>query len=229
MLIDNPGAITAALMLGLLGGSHCIAMCGGLASVLGMQGNTSQPTRFPILLAYNLGRISSYTLAGIILGLIGFGLSRSLLPLDLLRTAAGIMLVLMGCYIGQWFNGLVRIEKLGQTLWRQIAPLGQRWLPIRSIPSALVVGMVWGWLPCGLVYSALVYAATQAHPLGSALTMLAFGVGTLPAMLLTGYFAQQLQQWIRHTRVKQCSGIALIMFGLWTMPFIHTHFMGLVH
>ncbi len=229
-MLSDPGAtFTAAFMLGLLGGAHCITMCGGLASALGMQTARSAGGPLPLIICYNLGRLISYSLAGLILGLAGLWLSQQVLGLQVLRTLAGIMLILMGCYLGQWFNGLMFTEKLGQWLWRYISPLGKNFLPVRNARSALMVGLVWGWLPCGLVYSALVYASMQAHPAGSALTMLAFGAGTLPAMLLTGFFAQQLKALIQRSWVRQVSGVAMILFGLWTLPAVHGALMGHVH
>ena len=229
-MLSDPGAtFTAAFMLGLLGGAHCITMCGGLASALGMQTSRSAGGPMPLILAYNAGRLASYAMAGLILGFAGLWLSQQVLGLQILRSIAGIMLILMGCYLGQWFNGLILTEKLGQWLWRYIAPLGKGFLPIRNIRSALVVGLVWGWLPCGLVYSALVYASVQASPASAALTMLAFGAGTLPAMLLTGFFAQQLKALIQRPGVRHVSGIAMILFGLWTLPMVHGSIMGIVH
>ena len=144
----------SAFLLGLLGAGHCLGMCGGLASALGL--NTGQNDKLERLLAYNLGRISSYCIAGLIVGALGFWLSQQLSAAIVLRYLAAMMLILMGLYLGQWFNGLLVTEKLGQKLWRIIQPLGKRFIPIRSTSDALLIGMVWGWLPCGLVYSALI-------------------------------------------------------------------------
>ena len=143
---------SSALLLGLLGSAHCLGMCGGLVSALGLK--QQQASKPGYLLAYNLGRILSYTIAGLIVGLFGFWLSRQLGAAGFLRYFAAIMLILLGLYIGQWFNGLAPIEKIGGRLWQKIQPLATRYLPIRSNRAALVVGMIWGWLPCGLVYSA---------------------------------------------------------------------------
>ena len=155
-------------MLGLLGSGHCIGMCGGLSSALGLNSHPLKQTKSPSgtlinthILAYNLGRISSYTLAGLVVGSIGFLLSKGLSSLIVLRYLAAFMLILMGLYLGKWFNGVIYTEKLGKYLWPYLQPLSKRFIPIRNTKDALLVGMVWGWLPCGLVYSALIWASLE--------------------------------------------------------------------
>jgi sulfite exporter TauE/SafE len=209
-------------MLGFLGSAHCLGMCGGLASVLGLntQPNGDSQNRASFLLSYNIGRILSYCIAGLIVGNVGFWLSKQLAALEILRYLAGAMLILMGLYLGQWFNGILWTEKLGSKLWPYIQPLSTRFLPIRSINDALIVGMVWGWLPCGLVYSALIWASAEASILGSATIMLAFGLGTLPSMLASGLFAQKLANTIRKRWFRSCAGLMMIVFGIWSLPVI---------
>jgi len=213
-------------------------MCGGLASALGLHSRPSpllittdlnppdaidlNQSPFVRLFSYNLGRILSYCIAGIVVGSLGFWLSKQLGSSQILRYLAATMLILMGLYLGQWFNGIAFTEKVGSVLWRFIQPLGKRFMPVRSVKDALLVGMVWGWLPCGLVYSALIWASAEASLLGSALIMLCFGLGTLPSMLATGYFAQQLAHVIQNKAFRASSGLLMISFGIWSLPIIQS-------
>lgn len=222
MLFNDPAILLSAFMLGLLGSGHCLAMCGGLASALSL--NSPSESR---ILAYNLGRITSYSLAGLIVGSLGFWLSQHLSAFNVLRYLAAIMLVLLGLYLAKWFNGLIYAEKLGHYLWPKIQPLTKHFMPISSVKDAFVVGMVWGWLPCGLVYSALIWASLESSLTGSMLIMLSFGLGTLPAMLATGLFAQQLNSFLKRTSVRQISGLLMILFGIWTLPIVQQSIMNL--
>ena len=153
--------LISALILGLLGGGHCLGMCGGLMGALTMAIPAEQRNRrLQLLLAYNIGRISSYALAGLLVGLAGWAIGNSPAAL-LLRALAGILLVCMGLYLAGWWSGLTRIEALGRHLWRHLQPLTRRLMPVTSVPQALFLGAIWGWLPCGLVYSSLLWAASQ--------------------------------------------------------------------
>lgn len=235
-MLHDPHILLSALLLGILGSGHCLGMCGGLSSALGLNtpssnlskristNQTSRKNQFPIIdpyvLAYNLGRVISYTFAGLIVGILGFWLSKNLSSLTILRYLAAIMLILMGLYLGKWFNGIIYTEKLGKLLWPIIQPISQRFIPIRSVKDALIVGMVWGWLPCGLVYSALIWASLETSITGSMLIMLCFGIGTLPAMLATGLFAQKFNHYAKKTWFRSASGIMMITFGVWSMPII---------
>mgnify|MGYP000483333196 FL=1 len=235
-MLHDPQILLTALLLGILGSGHCFGMCGGLASALGLNtpsshlskriptNQTSNKNLFsaidPHVLAYNLGRVISYALAGLIVGMLGFWLSKNLSNLSILRYLAAIMLILMGLYLGKWFNGIIYTEKLGKLLWPIIQPLSKRFIPIRSVKDALIVGMVWGWLPCGLVYSALIWASLESSVTGSMLIMLCFGVGTLPAMLATGLFAQKFNHYAKKAWFRSTSGIMMVTFGIWSMPII---------
>lgn len=202
-------------MLGFLGSAHCLGMCGGLSAALGL--NTQQG-KLGLLLAYNLARICSYMGAGLIVGSLGFWLSQTLGAAVFLRYLAASMLVMMGLYLGAWFNGIHYVEKLGQHLWKRLQPLANRLLPVHTAGDAFLIGLVWGWLPCGLVYSALIWASAEASVLGSVGIMLFFGLGTLPSMLTTGYFAKQLSDVLRATWLRSSAGVLMILFGLWSMP-----------
>jgi len=220
-MLNDPTLLVSAFMLGLLGSAHCLGMCGGLASALGLNSINAKASP-ALLLAYNIGRIGSYCIAGLIVGALGFWLSKQLSAFIVLRYLAATMLMLMGLYIAQWFNGIIWAEKLGSKLWPFIHPLAKRFMPINSIRDAILVGMVWGWLPCGLVYSALIWASLEASLVGSFLIMLFFGLGTLPAMLASGYFAQSLSRFVRQRWFRSSAGLMMITFGLWSMPWIQT-------
>jgi sulfite exporter TauE/SafE len=211
----------SAVVLGLLGGGHCLGMCGGLMGALTMAIPVEQRgRRLQLLLAYNLGRIFSYTCAGLLLGLGGWALANSPAAM-LLRIVAGLLLICMGLYLAGWWSGLTRIEALGRGLWRHIQPLASRLLPVTSLPRALLLGALWGWLPCGLVYSTLLWAASQGSAIDSALLMFAFGLGTLPVLIASGLAAQSLNQLLRQRSVRMAGGLLVIVFGLWTLPGPH--------
>jgi len=221
-MFNDPAILLSAFLLGFLGSTHCLGMCGGLSSALGLNTQHSPKTStFPtLLLAYNIGRIISYCTAGLIVGAAGFWLSQQLATFTLLRYLAGVMLILMGLYLAQWFNGIAFTEKLGSKLWPFIQPLGKRFMPVRSVQDAVCIGMVWGWLPCGLVYSALIWASLEASMSGAMLIMLFFGIGTLPAMLATGYFAKELGKFIKQRWFRSSAGLMMITFGIYSLPIV---------
>ncbi len=206
-------AYFALFLVGLLGGSHCIGMCGGIVSALSMGG-----ARLELHLAYNLGRLLSYAAAGAIAGALS-QLSIALAgqwPLrTLLYLLANLMLVALGLYllgIGQF---IALTERLGQRLWQSVQPLSRRLLPARSVGQALPLGMLWGWLPCGLVYSALATALSSGTATRGALLMLAFGAGTLPNLLLAGLLAARLHAYARQPAIRRLAGVLIGGFGVW--------------
>lgn len=178
--------------------------------------------RLRLLLAYNLGRICSYGFAGLLLGLAGWAVGNSPAALAL-RIIAALLLITMGLYLAGFWSGLTRIERLGRGLWRYLQPLASRLLPVTSLPRALLLGTLWGWLPCGLVYSTLLWSASQANAMHSTILMLAFGVGTLPVLIATGLAAERLTRWLRLRAVRISGGLLVIAFGLWTLPGPHQH------
>lgn len=217
--------LASAMVLGLLGGGHCLGMCGGLMGALTLAIPPAQRSRrLRLLLAYNLGRVLSYATAGLLLGLAGWALANSPVALAM-RVLAGLLLVAMGLYLAGWWSGLTRIEGLGRGLWRHIQPLATRLLPVSSLPRALLLGALWGWLPCGLVYSTLLWAASQADALDSAALMLAFGVGTWPVLLATGLAAERVNRLLRQRSVRMAGGLLVVLFGLWTLPGPHQHWL----
>ena len=180
--------------------------------------------RLRLLLAYNLGRILSYASAGLLLGLAGWAVASSPAALAL-RVVAALLLIAMGLYLAGWWSGLTRIEALGRGLWRHIQPVASRLLPVSSLPRALLLGALWGWLPCGLVYSTLLWAASQGNAGYSAALMLAFGLGTWPVLLATGLAAERVNALLRRRSVRVAGGVLVMLFGIWTMPGPHQHWL----
>lgn len=217
--------LLSALVLGLLGGGHCLGMCGGLMAALTMAIPAEQRGhRLRLLVAYNLGRVLSYATAGLLIGLAGWAVANSPAAMAL-RVAAALLLICMGLYLAGWWSGLTRIETLGRGLWRHIQPIASRLMPVSSIPKALLLGALWGWLPCGLVYSTLLWSASQGDALDSALLMLAFGIGTWPVLLATGLAAERVTTLLRKRGVRMAGGILVILFGVWTIPGPHQHWL----
>ncbi len=213
----------AAFTVGLLGGVHCVGMCGGIVGALSFglpQDQRSGWGALPFQLAYNLGRIASYTLAGALVGGLGVLLA-GLLPVALAQRVllglAGVFMVLLGLYLGGWWAGLMRVEQAGGGLWRRVEPLGRRLLPVRRPGQALLLGAVWGWLPCGLVYSVLIWALSAGGAAQGAGLLLAFGLGTLPNLLLMGAAAGWLAARVRRPAVRQAAGALVLLFGLYTL------------
>ena len=224
-MLDLIPPLFSALVLGLLGGGHCLGMCGGLMGALTLAIPREQRARrMQLLMAYNLGRIVSYAIAGFFSGLVGWAVANS--PgATTLRVVAALLLIAMGLYLAGWWSGLTRIERLGRGLWRYLQPFATRLLPISSIPRALLLGALWGWLPCGLVYSTLLWAASQGNAIDSALLMLAFGLGTWPVLLATGLAAERTTALLRRRSVRTAGGMLVILFGLWTLPGPHQHWL----
>ncbi|WP_020409780.1 sulfite exporter TauE/SafE family protein [Hahella ganghwensis] len=170
------------------------------------------------LLVFNCGRLTSYTIIGFLAGGIGAALALNMTTLIVLRSMAGILLIMMGLYVGQWWAGLVHIEKLGSRLWQKLSPLSERLRHRPGKSSGFLLGMIWGWLPCGLVYSSLAWAMSSASPNMAALLMFGFGLGTLPSMLAAGLFAYHLRRWLSRLSVRRIFAVGLIIFGLWSLP-----------
>ncbi|MBD3894776.1 sulfite exporter TauE/SafE family protein [Halomonas sp. ML-15] len=218
--LDLP-PLAAAFVFGLLGGAHCIGMCGGIMSALtfAVPPSMRHPARLTgLLLGYNLGRIASYMLAGALVAGLGTLIGGLAGEVRLVfQVLAAIMLILMALYIANWWKGLLVVERLGRRLWRHIEPYGRRLMPVVKIPQAVALGAVWGWLPCGLVYSMLAWSLTLASPLQGAALMAAFGLGTLPAVLATGFAANSLAGLIRHPATRAVAALSIIAFALWQL------------
>ena len=210
-------SLLTAFSLGLLGSAHCLGMCGGIIGALTLGTDTQKTTfRWGLIACYNLGRILSYVLLAVLFYLLLGGVHHYF-EFGFMRVVAGLLLIAMGLYLANWWQGLVYLEKLGGYFWRFIQPLSQSLLPVRSFSQALLLGSIWGWLPCGLIYSALVYSASADTLAITALTMLSFALGTLPAVLLTGLFAERLMSFIKLKQVRWLMALLIMAFGLWTI------------
>jgi len=216
------GALTlgAALLLGLAASGHCLVMCGGISAALGI-GTARDANGRPrprLLIGYQLGRVGSYTLAGLLLGGVFGGLIGVLDGENLrrgLRIVAALAL-LLGAFVA---FGRVRELGLGigHRLWRHIAPLGRRLLPVSTLPRAFSFGMIWGFMPCGFVYTVLLIATLQLDATRSALTMAAFGLGTLPAMSLAAFGAQRFAGFSARPAARRIAGAALLASAALTL------------
>ncbi|WP_435273703.1 sulfite exporter TauE/SafE family protein [Psychrobium sp. nBUS_13] len=209
----------AALTVGLLSAGHCFGMCGGVVGAfsanLPLHHRLSHVHRIQYVLAYNIGRIASYCLAGALIGYsVGYFALKSSILLYVLQLIAGIMLVSIGLYLANWFNLVRKIEVIGKQLWPIISPIANKFVPFKSPLSALPFGMIWGWLPCGLVYSTLTWSAASGSAASGALIMLGFGLGTLPALFSMGYFSQQLKTLLTNKYVRVISALVIISYGL---------------
>ncbi|TWG86187.1 hypothetical protein L599_000800000670 [Luteimonas sp. J16] len=209
--------LLGALTAGLLGGLHCVAMCGGIATGLSA---TAPGGGWNGALQLNLGRIGGYTLAGLVVGAFGHGLVGVLRNPWLgisLRALAGLALVVVGLRL----LGVRILPRLlaqpGNRAWEWLGPLQRRLLPADTLPRRLGIGALWGWLPCGLSYSLLTVAWLQAHPRNSALTMLAFGLGTLPVMLPLTWSGQRMGLWLQRPGLRNAAAALVLAAGLLTI------------
>lgn len=214
-----------AFLLGLMGSAHCLGMCGGIGAALGI----ADPRRsFLFAVCYNLGRVLCYALLGALaagfVALLGAGQHHVLLMLGpWLRATAGLLVVAMGLYIGGWWFGLGRLEALGAGVWRRVQPFTRALLPPRHAGAALILGALWGLLPCGLIYSSLSWAALSGEPARGALLMGLFGLGTWPALLLAHIGGARLRRRLQQPQVRRAAGMTLVVLGLISAswPWLH--------
>lgn len=212
----------SALVMGLLGGTHCAGMCGGIVSglTLGISKDerNSSSTLSIYLLAYNSGRILSYIIAGIVISSIGNiadSIGSGMEVRKILTLIASSVMILLGLYLtGWWTTAIIKIEKAGAILWRFIEPFAKKFIPIRSTSQAVFAGMLWGWLPCGLVYTALLWAMSAETIAQGGIIMASFGIGTLPTLFGIGYFSNRViihlqKQWVRTSAGIMVAGLGL--------------------
>lgn len=200
-----------ALAAGALGSAHCLGMCGPVVTLL----ESGQPAQGMVRrLASHGGRLCGYAMLGAVAASAG-----SLLALfpggsTLLGAAAATMMVLMGLQLAFDLPLLRALERPGGALWRRVAPLARRVLPATTVPRAFAAGLLWGALPCGLVYSAAALAAASGSAWQGALVMAGFWAGTVPALLLAGSAAGRLARWRRGPRTRRVAGALLCAGGV---------------
>lgn len=218
-MTDLVAALSTAFLAGFVGSAHCLGMCGGISGLFALHSSVRGLGRqLPLALVYNAGRLASYTILGFAVAAVGsrFG---ALAPAvgKPVRLIAGAVIVLIGLRIAFNFRALGFLERMGGVAWSHVSPLAGRLLPVTSLPRALGLGLLWGLIPCGLVYSVLLVAATSARATDGALVMLAFGIATTPAMLLTGLGAARLAQLMQDRRTRLGAGLLIVMLGILTL------------
>ncbi|MBS0212926.1 MAG: sulfite exporter TauE/SafE family protein [Proteobacteria bacterium] len=224
--------LAAALLLGLAASGHCLVMCGGISAALGIATakRADGRPRPLLLIGYQLGRALSYALAGLLLSG-ALGALIGVLDIEAVRRtlrALSAAALLLGALVA---FGRVRDPgfRLGHRLWQRIAPLGRRLLPVTSLPRALAFGMLWGWMPCGFVYTVLLIAALRGSAWQGAATMAAFGLGTLPSMALVAFGAQRYAGFSARPAARRIAGTALVasaaltLAGPWLPPLPWLH------
>ena len=214
-----------AFNLGLFSTLHCLGMCGGISTAMSLsipQEKTVSKTL--LVIAYNTGRIMSYTLAGAIAGAIGTELVMGIMPVSghrILQYIAAAVLILIGLQISGWLPAGRILESVGMRIWSYIRPLSKYFLPITSLYRAFMAGIFWGWLPCALVYSVLVWSLSIGGALSGALLMFCFGLGTLPGMLLVGLTGTKIRDFLKEPALRTVAGVVIILFGA-SSPFLYS-------
>lgn len=207
----------AAFVLGVLGSAHCVSMCGPIAGAVGCSGCAQGKTSWRNVLRASVGRVATYTLLGAVAGGLGYVLV-SALPgtgfRTLVRIIASLAIMIAGLSLlgVSWPNA--QLERAGAGLFRLVGPRFRRALHAGSSLRPWSVGLLWGLLPCGLVYSALALAVDSGSALGGALTLLAFGLATLPAPLAVGVFLQRSTHANAHRLIRHVGGVAAVIMGL---------------
>jgi sulfite exporter TauE/SafE len=227
----NSLQLVPVFLVGLAGSVHCVGMCGGIVGAFSMA--PPRAPAFPVAvvalaapraagsvartMAYNTGRIGSYAAAGALAGGLAGG-ARTLAGLAPLQTGgywmANLMLVVLGLYLMGAWSGLARLELLGQGLWRRLRPLMAHILPLDSPIKLFALGALWGWLPCGMVYSVLLTAMLAGSAAGGAAVMLAFGLGTLPMLMMLGVAGARLRLALQRRGVRMAGGLLVLGFGM---------------
>lgn len=219
--MDTPVSLTSAFLLGLFTTLHCVGMCGGIigALSLGLPAKI-RDNKLRLLLfvgTYNLGRIISYSLAGLLAGALGAEVLTSVgfkQGHQILQYIGVGMMIAVGTYLAGWLPQLAYVEKIGRPLWKKLEPVGRRLLPVSNPLKALSYGLIWGWLPCGMVYFVLIWALSAGSALQGASLMLAFGLGTLPTLLAAGFMTSWLTRFARNAKIRSFVGLLIIAMAI---------------
>ena len=204
----------AAFSMGLFGSPHCLGMCGGIVTAFGLSmQHVSDSKKNGLILTYHVGRLISYALLGLIASVIGVTIFQSIMSNSAPRIVLGAVLVLIGlAMLGlPLFN---QLEKFGMRFWQSLAPIRKKVFPIDSFGKALFAGLLWGFLPCGLVYGALMMAIAGNNIATGAALMFVFGLGTMPMLIATQKTVGILQSSIKNFRLRQINGVIMMLSGL---------------
>lgn len=223
-------SIASLFLVGLLGGVHCVGMCGGIVGALSLQLPTKTAS-WRYHAAYNAGRIASYVAMGVIAGAIGessiFFMNNVVPVQKALYLLANLILVALGLYLAGISRGVLYLERVGSVAWHYLQPFSRRLFPVNSLPRALLLGGLWGWIPCGLVYSVLFASLASGSAANGGLLMLAFGLGTLPNLLAMGLFAHRFLPPMQNRTLRLAVGIVIAAFG--TIGLLHMDHAEHVH
>jgi sulfite exporter TauE/SafE len=216
-VIDTWPLMSAAFITGLLGSAHCFGMCGGISGLFAVNASvTTNRKQFTKAVAYNLGRVLTYAFLGVMVAVVGRTavdqIPRLAAPT---RLASGLLIILIGLQVAFGWRILAFVENAGAKLWHKVAPAAKSLVPVETLVQALGLGLIWGLLPCGLVYSVLLIAATTVKPVSGGMVMIAFGLGTMPAMIATGVSASKLAQFMSGKRTG--AGLLIVVLGIATI------------
>lgn len=222
--MDSPQSLASAFILGLFSTVHCMGMCGGIIGALSLSlPDKIRQQRLPHVIfisLYNIGRILSYSIAGLVVGYIGAE-AASYTDMSggpsILRHTGVVLMIAIGLYLAGWLPQLSKVERIGMPLWKRLEPIGRKLVPVTTMPRALLYGLIWGWLPCGMVYFVLVWALTSGSASQGALTMAAFGLGTLPSLLAAGLAMSWLKRFTQSNMVRQLVGVLVIVMAIGTL------------
>ncbi|TFV96580.1 sulfite exporter TauE/SafE family protein [Oxalobacteraceae bacterium OM1] len=229
----NSLTLIPVFLVGLLGSIHCVGMCGGIVGAFsagrgrmrtiaiapagGAAASTVDAASLSYVLAYNTGRLASYATAGAIAG----GMAQSLRVISALAPLqlagywlANLMLVALGLYLMDVWHGVTRVEAAGKLLWSRLQPLLKHVMPADTPGKVFLLGTLWGWVPCGMVYSVLLTAMMSGSAASGAAVMMAFGLGTLPMLLALGLFGARLKTFASQRPVRVIGGAIVLAFGL---------------
>lgn len=209
----------SAFIVGILGSGHCLGMCGGITSMLtSALPQNSKYSKTLLVSGYNLGRIASYTLIGGVVGFTGSVAAKNMgIPLTGLRAVSALFLIFLGLYIGQWLMWLNRIERLGKYIWQYLSPYSKHLIPVDTPLKAIGLGALWGWLPCGLIYSMLTWSLASGNITQGALIMTFFGLGTLPALLIMSFSFIKGKTLLSHPTFRKVMALSLIIYGIYSL------------
>lgn len=234
--------VVSAFLLGLGGAAHCVGMCGGIVTTLSQRGS-QRLTALPVItlsarhgaaispatavpatqsvgvlqIAYNLGRIGSYTFAGALAGTVGSAawMGSNVLPLQQTAFAIGsLMMILIGLHLSGVPVLAHWLERVGSRVWRVLEPAARSSLRRRGPGGALLAGAAWGWVPCGMVYGALTAALVSGGAASGAAIAFAFGLGTLPGLTALGWLTQRGLAQPRSPAVLRVAGVLIVAWGI---------------